>query len=77
MVVDKRTVLNENRERFHVRWTAKRGNEIVLNVSIECGVTPLSFPGVDLTNKVWVYYFRIPDLITSILQYCNPKLVMN
>ena len=28
MVVDKRTVLNENRERVHVRWTAKRGNEI-------------------------------------------------
>ena len=23
-----RTVLNENRERVHVRWTAKRGNEI-------------------------------------------------
>ena len=30
MVVDKRTVLNENRERVHVRWTAKRGNEIDL-----------------------------------------------
>ena len=29
-VVDKRTVLNENRERFHVRWTAKPGNEIDL-----------------------------------------------
>ena len=28
--VDKRTVLNENRERVHVRWTAKRGNEIDL-----------------------------------------------
>ena len=24
------TVLNENRERVHVRWTAKRGNEIDL-----------------------------------------------
>ena len=30
MVVDKRTVLNENRERVHVRWTAKCGNEIDL-----------------------------------------------
>ena len=30
MVVDKRTVLNENRERVRVRWTAKRGNEIDL-----------------------------------------------
>ena len=30
MVVDKRTVLNENRERVHVRWTAKHGNEIDL-----------------------------------------------
>ena len=30
MAVDKRTVLNENRERVHVRWTAKRGNEIDL-----------------------------------------------
>ena len=30
MVVGKRTVLNENRERVHVRWTAKRGNEIDL-----------------------------------------------
>ena len=30
MVVDKRTVLNENRERVHVRWTTKRGNEIDL-----------------------------------------------
>ena len=30
MVVDKRTVLNEDRERVHVRWTAKRGNEIDL-----------------------------------------------
>ena len=30
IVVDKRTVLNENRERVHVRWTAKRGNEIDL-----------------------------------------------
>ena len=30
MVVDKRTVLNENRERVHVRWTAKRRNEIDL-----------------------------------------------
>ena len=30
LVVDKRTVLNENRERVHVRWTAKRGNEIDL-----------------------------------------------
>ena len=30
MVVDKRTVLSENRERVHVRWTAKRGNEIDL-----------------------------------------------
>ena len=28
MVVDKRTVLNENRERVHVRWTAKGGNEL-------------------------------------------------
>ena len=27
---DKITVLNENRERVHVRWTAKRGNEIDL-----------------------------------------------
>ena len=44
MVVDKRTVLNENRERVHVRWTTKRGNEI--DLSIECGVTPRSFPGV-------------------------------
>ena len=25
-----RTVLNEYRERVHVRWTAKRGNEIDL-----------------------------------------------
>ena len=30
MVVNKRTVLNENRECDHVRWTAKRGNEIYL-----------------------------------------------
>ena len=30
MVVDKRTVLNEDRERVHVRWTAKRRNEIDL-----------------------------------------------
>ena len=30
MVVAKRTFLNENRERVHVRWTAKRGNEIDL-----------------------------------------------
>ena len=30
MAVDKRTVLNENRERVRVRWTAKRGNEIDL-----------------------------------------------
>ena len=30
MVVNKRIVLNENRERVHVRWTAKRGNEIDL-----------------------------------------------
>ena len=30
MVVDKKTVLNENRERVHVRWTAKRGHEIDL-----------------------------------------------
>ena len=34
MVIDKRTVLNENRERVtervHVRWTAKRENEIYL-----------------------------------------------
>ena len=30
MVVDKRTVLNENREHVHVRWTTKRGNEIDL-----------------------------------------------
>ena len=30
MVVKKRTVLNENRERVHVRWTAKCGNEIDL-----------------------------------------------
>ena len=30
MVVNKRTVLNESRERVHVRWTAKRGKEIDL-----------------------------------------------
>ena len=30
MIVDKITVLNENRERVHVRWTAKHGNEIDL-----------------------------------------------
>ena len=30
MVVDKRTVLNEDHERVHVRWTAKGGNEIDL-----------------------------------------------
>ena len=30
MVVDKRTVLNENREGIHVRRTAKRGKEIDL-----------------------------------------------
>ena len=30
MVVDKRTVLNGNRERVDVRWTAKSGNEIDL-----------------------------------------------
>ena len=30
MVVDKRTVFSENRECVHVRWTAKRGNEIDL-----------------------------------------------
>ena len=30
MVVDKTTVLNENHERVHVRWTAKRGKEINL-----------------------------------------------
>ena len=30
MVVSKRTVSNENRERVHVRWTAKRGEEIDL-----------------------------------------------
>ena len=30
MAVDKRTVLNENCERVHVRWTAKGGNEIDL-----------------------------------------------
>ena len=30
MVVDKRTVLNDNREGVHVRWAAKRGNEIDL-----------------------------------------------
>ena len=30
MVVDKRTVLNENCETVHVRWTAKRRNEIDL-----------------------------------------------
>ena len=46
MAVDKRTVLNENRERVHVRWTAKRGKEIDLKWSIECGVTLRSFPGV-------------------------------
>ena len=41
MVVDKRTVLNENRERVHVRWTAKCGNEIdligQLNVARQLG----------------------------------------
>ena len=47
MAVDKRNVLNENRERVHVRWTAKRGNNIDLTGwSTECGVTPQSFPGV-------------------------------
>ena len=30
MVVDKRIVLNENRECVHVRWTEKHGNEIDL-----------------------------------------------
>ena len=30
MVVDKKTVLNENRERVHVQWTAKCRNEIDL-----------------------------------------------
>ena len=30
MIVDKGTVLNKNRERVHVRRTAKRGNEIDL-----------------------------------------------
>ena len=30
MAVGKRTVLNENRERIHVQWTAKHGNEIDL-----------------------------------------------
>ena len=30
MVVDKRTILNENRERLHVQWTAKCGNKIDL-----------------------------------------------
>ena len=50
MVVDKRTVLNENRERVHVRWTGKRGNEI--DWSIECGVTPRSFPRVSKIGKI-------------------------
>ena len=56
MVVDKRTVLNENR--FHVRWTAKRGNEIdligQLNVNLawllghsrgSASLSLISFPG--------------------------------
>ena len=30
MVVDKRTVLSENRERVDVRWATKRENEIDL-----------------------------------------------
>ena len=30
MVVDKRTVLNENPKRVRVRWTTKRGEEIDL-----------------------------------------------
>ena len=32
MVVDKRTVLNENRERVHVRRTAKCGKEIIIDL---------------------------------------------
>ena len=46
MAVDERTLLNENRERVHVRWTSKRGNEIGLIGQLNSGVTPRSFPGV-------------------------------
>ena len=40
MVVDKRTVLNENRERVHVRRTTKRGNEIDLIGQLNVAVIP-------------------------------------
>ena len=46
MLVNKKTVLNENRVCVHVRWTEKCGNRISFDWLIESDVSPRSFPGV-------------------------------
>ena len=75
MVVDKRTVLNENRERAHIRWTVKRGNEIDLIWSIECGVTPRSFPGVSKNDLIYGMR-KISSKVTFLSsELCTPAIL--
>ena len=53
--VNKKTVLNENLVRVHVRWTEKSGNQIGFNWPIEYDASPRSFLGVSkLSRKVIV-----------------------
>ena len=40
MLVNKKTVLNENRACVHVRWTEKSGNQIWLDWLIEFDASP-------------------------------------
>ena len=40
MLVNKKTVLNENRVRVHVRWTKKSGNQIWFDWLIEFDASP-------------------------------------
>ena len=46
MLVNKKTILNENRSRVQVRWIEKSGNQIWFDWLIESDASPWSFPGV-------------------------------
>ena len=81
MVVDKRTVLNENRERVHVRWTAKRGNEIDLvgrlNVAWLFGHSRGSARKSFVCSPYSCFYFGGPFIIwpTYLLLLTSPQSV--
>ena len=62
MVVDKRTILNENRERIHVRWTAKRGNEIDLIGKLNVACLLGHSRGLASICASFYSYFLIPPV---------------